>query len=160
MKRLEDLKAKTQTELDEFIKNSNGFDLPASFKNYEEFVALARRILNDPKSEASKLKIIQKMVHKVEVRKDGSFRLHYYVGRDQIAVNHWALENQNNAVTGTESTKGKALSAPSPSKLQNSHLLSSQTLTNGAHGQNRTGTPREEPRILSPVRLPIPPHEH
>lgn len=30
---------------------------------------------------------------------------------------------------------------------------------NGAHGQNRTGTPREEPRILSPVRLPIPPHE-
>jgi site-specific DNA recombinase len=36
---------------------------------------------------------------------------------------------------------------------------SSTSVKSGAHGQNRTGTPREEPRILSPVRLPIPPHE-
>jgi hypothetical protein len=149
MRKLQGLKETSEGELVDLLSHNDNFDPPAALRTYKGYLKALRGLRNSKNDTLVKAKIINKLVYKVEIKKEG-FKLHLFVGENHLAANKWEIE-QELKPTGSD---GEAQTA----KPHFFKLLSSQTLTNGAHGQNRTGTSREEPRILSPVRLPIPPH--
>lgn len=117
-KQMEKLEAR-KTELKEYLSELNDqkeIEKPAKTLDYDNFRKSLKKMfkLHDPKALT---KVVEKMVHKVEVGID-SVRVHYYVGEHQI--------------------KREAADAVS---LKNSQYTSSNNLTNGTRERGRTSKP-------------------
>ena len=64
------------------------------------------------------------------------------------------------ASAGSRPARSLATSFSIPNVYIKQKRLSNDNLSYGADGRNRTGTVFNHRRILSPVRLPVPPHLH
>lgn len=62
------------------------FEKPASLQDYELFVNGLREF-SDSAPETAKTRIIQALIHKIEITPKG-FRLHHYVGQDHVTPRH------------------------------------------------------------------------
>ena len=78
MRRLEEVKQVVQQELDAFSQSQRTLEIPASVPNYQSYLQGLKEIhLNDTDKRDTQTKIIQRLIHKIEILPT-STRLHYY----------------------------------------------------------------------------------
>lgn len=80
MQRLETLKVTAKQELEEIARSSGYTDMPVGLKDYKAYLVTIQDFLGLAETTDLKAKIIQRLVHKVEVL-PAAFRIHYYVGK-------------------------------------------------------------------------------
>ncbi len=143
MKKIENMKGQMQAELEELLVKSKPADIPAAFQDFESFVKAAQKLNETLRSQEVRAKIVKKLVHKVEF-KPGGFRLHYFVGKNEIANSEWEinqeLEQSQLQATGSDGGKGLTLS-PVPALNPNKNFFNisgSKRLTNGGPDRDRT----------------------
>ena len=84
MRRLEDIRKSTQQELDDLSQNHRTADLPAAFADYQTYLQGLRKIhLENANCRDTQTKIIQRLIHKIEILPDMT-RLHYYASERQF----------------------------------------------------------------------------
>jgi site-specific DNA recombinase len=84
MRRLEDVRKSTQAELQAIALSNNVHEIPVPLANYKSYLAGLNRIyLDRPTDRETQTKIIQKLIHKIEVLPDGA-RIHYYASERQF----------------------------------------------------------------------------
>ena len=66
------------------IQSQGGYrDLPTELAKFEQFLAILDRFSTDPIAVKARNKIIQKVIHKIEITPD-SYKLYFHVGRNYI----------------------------------------------------------------------------
>ena len=80
MQKLEVMKTAAQKELEEMANAGYLADEPMALKDYQSYLAAIQNLLSFAEAPDLRAKIIQRLVHKVEVLPD-SFRVHYYAGK-------------------------------------------------------------------------------
>ncbi|MCJ8278039.1 MAG: recombinase family protein, partial [Bdellovibrionales bacterium] len=79
MQKLEALKIEVKNELE--IASEDHIQKPVELDDYRNFVKGVRNLKNRRNADDIKQKIIERLVHKIELLPEG-YRLHYYVGAD------------------------------------------------------------------------------
>jgi hypothetical protein len=83
MQRLDALKTEAQRELDTILQSGASTDLPASLKDYSTYQKLIREVIASGDSPELRTKIIQHLIHKIEVLPN-AFRIHYHAGQNRF----------------------------------------------------------------------------
>ena len=113
MQKLQMLKTETKAVYDKKLQSGEIKELPINLKDYTSFLKWIKEFINIETTSEIKQKIIQKLIHKVEI-KDDLVKIYLYTGQDQII--------------SSIGTNGEG-SNPSPNLSKN---FSSHTLTNGS----------------------------
>ena len=119
MQKLQMLKTETKAVYDKKLQSGEIKELPINLKDYTSFLKWIKEFINIETTSEIKQKIIQKLIHKVEI-KDDLVKIYLYTGQDQII--------------SSIGTNGEG-SNPSPNLSKN---FSSHTLTSGGPTRTRT----------------------
>ena len=88
MERLEQLKAQTQSALDEILRSPFTSEIPAQLTDYSALLGSLRGMLSEGAADELRPKIVQRLVHKVEVLPEG-YRIHYHVAKRYVLPAPW-----------------------------------------------------------------------
>ena len=88
MERLEQLKVQNQQALDEILRSPFSSEMPAQLTDYRALIQSLRGMLLDGAADELRPKIVQRLVHKVEVLPEG-YRIHYYVWKKHVLPAPW-----------------------------------------------------------------------
>ena len=83
MRKLERLRDHLKHEFENAKRNERSEDLPTDFESYQKFLDLMKEIATELTPAELKIKIIQKLIHKIEVFED-SIKVHYFIGQSHI----------------------------------------------------------------------------
>jgi len=83
MEKLEALKNAAAGEVDDILRSGVRCEPPTALTDYQTYLAQIRQLLTISDSPELRTKIIQRLVHKVEVAQ-GTLRIHFYVGKHQF----------------------------------------------------------------------------
>lgn len=133
MEKIEGLKREDEDRLVKLLSNQQTQDRPAEFKDYQSFLKVLEKLSKDSGHEA-KMKIINALIHKVELSKE-VLKVHYYVGAGHIngESNSKGLDSPSFFVPKSEKSLNKVLSLRSAQRRQ---VESSHTIDNGDSGLN------------------------
>ncbi len=116
-------------------------EVPTSLPAYEAFLTVLRGFADDPIILENRIKIIGRLIHKVEIR-PGSFRLHFNIGRNYIEGELAKAGSLFSCPQGGQDGKRKRAEQPfsrsAPSFSKPSAYFGSNTLTNGWGTRIRT----------------------
>lgn len=93
MQRLQELREATQKQIQDVAVLGGTMDEPIAIKDYQAYLDVIRNILSTTEDQELKTKIVQRLIHKVEVL-PRSFRIHYYVGKGGFVPTDWESEPQ------------------------------------------------------------------
>jgi site-specific DNA recombinase len=130
MKRLEGIKEESQKELEAQKPQAHSFDLPIAFKDYELFLKAIRQMAQKKDGEVLKSKIIQQLVHKVEIMPNG-FKIHFYAGETTLRLKSLELDQ----IVKGDAQKAQVSGAPTSTFF---NFQCSKRLTNGGPDRDRT----------------------
>jgi site-specific DNA recombinase len=150
---LEDLqksKSMVDHDLKQTVEQLSAGDEPVNLENLQLFRRGLKELIEKGESEPqTKSAIIKKVVHKIEIKKDG-IEIHYHVGQThytqelgQNPGSAFYISNQSHLapVLAHITPKTKTPSAGHSAGGNFSASTSSRRLTNGGPGENRTPTP-------------------
>lgn len=130
MEKIEGLRREDEDRLIKLQSNQQTQDHPAEFKAYQSFLKALEKLSKD--GHEAKMKIINALVHKVELSKE-VLKVHYYVGAGHIngESNPKGLGSPSFFVPKSEKSLNKVLSFRSAQRRQ---VESSHTVDNGEGG--------------------------
>ncbi len=105
MQRLDGLKTQAQAELEEILRLGFQAEPPVQLREYQSYLATIGNLLGFAQSPQLKAKIVQRLVHKIEVFPT-TFNIHFLVDKAAMIKIDWepeggVLEAKNNLVTGS-----------------------------------------------------------
>ncbi len=108
MQKLEDMKKTTQESLDAIVSGGHFGEMPASLKDFEGLLALLRKDLAKatPEAQDLKCKIVQRLVHKVEILAEG-YRIYFYVGKNEILPRFYEEKEKREKAKQSQSLKSE-----------------------------------------------------
>ena len=131
MDKLQKLKDAEQKRLERLQIEGESIDEPVDLKDYRAFLATLRHTLAKTLSKEEQRKIIQLLVHKIEVF-PSKIKIHSYIGGGYVEEQLQTLKNKQGTVLGTKKTE--AANAASAFFA----VSGSNWLTNGGNGRTRT----------------------
>ena len=109
MEKLEVAKKEALERISYLRKGSGDFqELPAEFNNYWSFLELVSKVLGEKTKPEVKAKVIERLVHKVEVGMD-KVRIHYYAGEEFLQKAVGDMQEQINGESYHRSCPKKGL---------------------------------------------------
>jgi hypothetical protein len=136
------------------IREFSGFPIISYYVNFQEFMSIFKVILPQMRKEnGEKVQTFLFCTHS-SIRNSPFISLHFgssWLELDRVSFSRAQFWAQQGHFEGIFGYCGRRLNARKPF---------SDADLDGTEGGNRTHTPLTGPRILSPVRLPIPPPRH
>ena len=132
MEKLEALKKAAAGEVDDILQSGVRSEPPTALRDYQTYLAHIRQLLTISDAPELQTKIIQRLVHKIEVAQ-GTLRIHFYVGKHQF------MPLEPVRPTGRDKARVANGALPSGQATLSSFLeTGSNRLTNGGRHRART----------------------
>lgn len=154
MERLGELKQTEEKRMRDLEIKTGTFDVPAEIKSYQAFLDGFNKL--DGNNPEIKTRIIQKLIHKIEIMHDG-FKLHYYAGRSHFEGNPGAAGAKGSRPALVPSTSTNTQNQAAPITWPVTHGISalkffekkgSKTIDNGGRSGTRTPDQSVMSRLL------------
>ncbi len=123
MEKLEAQKIEETARINDLGGENGTIEQPVALSSYREFLCGLNKLAQDPKAGPDRAKVVQSLIHKVEIKPDG-FRLHFYVGENHF---YRELASASSPFSGEGSGQAKIFRFPC-----------SKSLTNGGNNRDRT----------------------
>jgi site-specific DNA recombinase len=83
MEKLEATKQEIEKQIIAVSETGQSGEKPAELQTFEAFTKYLRELMSSSAESSLKAKIIERLVHRIEVNKDG-IKIHYYAGQEQL----------------------------------------------------------------------------
>jgi DNA invertase Pin-like site-specific DNA recombinase len=98
MEKIEAAKTLQEDLLKDCQAGNKSFDMPTALSSYDALLTGLNRLATSPNAEATRYRILQALIHRIEITPDG-FRLHHYVGRNHVERELEALKSETPGVS-------------------------------------------------------------